>query len=410
MDSYANRILSRATGGEARPGGKVELTLDRAVLSGAKSPTTLLEIQKRGKPWSAEDLILTMDFHAPEVETEVPRSRALCRELSQEFGLRHVHDLNMGIGSHVVLESAFITPGQLVVGSGRCLGVLGGIGALPLRLDPAPLAGALVAGTHPLELPEVLVLAIEGRHPRHVGPMDIALTISSTLGSELEGKIVELTGDAHQWGVDLRVGVCGLLSEMGALAAVVAPDDLVVRFYRERGVTLDHEEPGEQPEASTVIDLGEVQAVLAKDYRGAPVPLRDSDGPVQGVFVGGCYGGRYDDLSLLAEVLKRKGRVHPGVRLAISPATLETTRACLAAGFYETFLGAGAMVVVSGGGPGSAGGGAIFGEGERIASTAEYHRHLNPGQGVPEVLVMSAGTAAVAAVEGRLIDPAAYLS
>jgi 3-isopropylmalate/(R)-2-methylmalate dehydratase large subunit len=410
LDSYANRILFRTAGGDAQPGEKVELTLDRAVLSGAKSPSTLLEIQKRGKPRSAEDLILTMDFHAPEVETEVPRSQALCRELSQEFDLRHVFDLNMGIGSHVVLESVLITPGQLIVGSGRCLGVLGGIGALPLRLDPGPLAGAVVAGMHPVNTPEVLLVAIEGRHPRHLGPMDIALAISSSLGSDLEGKIIELTGDAHHWGVDLRVGVCGLLPEMGALAAVVAPDDLVVRFFKERGVTLDHEEPGERPEAARVVNVKEAQAVLAEDYRGTPVPLRESERPVQGVYVGGCYGGRYDDLSLLAEVLKRKGRVHPGVRLAISPATLETTRACLAAGFYETFLGAGAMVVVSGGGPGSAGGGAIFGEGERIASTAEYHRHLGPGQGVPEVLVMSAGAAAVAAVEGKLLDPASYLA
>jgi 3-isopropylmalate/(R)-2-methylmalate dehydratase large subunit len=344
------------------------------------------------------------------VEAEVPRSRALCRELSREFDLRHVYDLNMGIGSHVVLESAFVTPGQLVVGSGRCLGVLGGIGALPLRLDPGPLAGVLVAGVYHMNLPEVLLVAIEGRHPRYLGPMDIALTIAGTLGSEIEGKIVELTGDAHSWEVDLRVGVCGLLSEMGALAAVVAPDDLVVSFFKKRGVTLDHPESAPQPSAARVINLGEAQAVLAKDYRGTPVPLSTSERPIQGVFVGGCYGGRYDDLSLLAEVLKRKGRVHPGVRLAISPATLETTRACLAAGFYETFLGAGAMVVVSGGGPGSAGGGAIFGEGERIASTAEYHRHLGPGQGVPEVLVMSAGAAAVAAAEGKLLDPASYLA
>ena len=133
------------------------------------------------------------------------------------------------------------------------LGVLGGIGALPLRLDPGPLADALVAGVHPAYLPEVLLLAIEGKHPRHLGPMDIALAISSNLGSELEGKIVELTGEAHHWGIDLRVGVCGLLSEMGALAAVVAPDDMVVRFFKERGVTLEHGEADEQPAAGRVI-------------------------------------------------------------------------------------------------------------------------------------------------------------
>jgi homoaconitase/3-isopropylmalate dehydratase large subunit len=98
------------------------------------------------------------------------------------------------------------------------------------------------------------------------------------------------------------------------------------------------------------------------------------------------------------------------VRLIISPASLETAQACLAAGFYETFLSAGAMVVVPGGGPGSAGGGAIFGDGERIASTAEYHRHLDPGQGSPEVHLLGPAAAAVAATEGRLQDPAEFLA
>jgi 3-isopropylmalate/(R)-2-methylmalate dehydratase large subunit len=386
--------------------------LDRAVLSGTRAPATLMEVRQRGRPWSAADLLLAMDFQAPEVESQVPRSRALCRELVEAYGLQHVFDLNMGVGSHVVLESALVTPGLLVAGCGRCLGVMGGIGALSLRLPEEELAQAIVSGRLSLEIPAVVGVNVTGRPPRHVGPLDLAAAVSTSLGPRLAGSIVEFHGDSRWWGVDLRVGLCGLLAEMGALAAVVAVDDTVVKFYRERGVDVaaGSSEPGGYEETIS-LEVEGIPAVVAPDYAGPFRPLSEEpNDPVQGVFAGSCYGGRYDDLALVVEILKKRGQVCPEVRLIISPATLETAQACLASGFYEIFLSAGAMVVVPGGGPGSAGGGAIFGEGERIASSAEYHRHLHPDQGLPEVHILSPAAAAVAATEGRLQDPAMFLA
>jgi 3-isopropylmalate/(R)-2-methylmalate dehydratase large subunit len=184
-----------------------------------------------------------------------------------------------------------------------------------------------------------------------------------------------------------------------------------VRFYKERGIAIEEDGgAGEDSSPRITVEAKSVVPARGRDYAGPHRPLAGSEGEgVQGVFIGSCYGGRYGDMALVAEILKRAGKVHPGVRLAVSPATLETARGSLAAGFYETFLDAGAMVVVPGGGPGSAGGAGMFGEGERIGSTAEYHRQLHPGQGLPEVVVLSPAAAAVAATTGKLADPAAFL-
>lgn len=411
-EPLAYRILSRAAETSVGSGDQVTAALDRAVLSGARVPATLLRVRDQGRPWNPDHLILAMDFQAPEVESQVPKSRALCRELAETYGLRTVYDLNMGVGSHVVLESAHVPPGHLVAGCGRCLGVMGGIGALALRLDEDTLARAIVEGRVSLEVPPAARVEVTGRLPRYAGPLDVASAVANALGPRLTGHIVEIFGGSA-WGMDLRVAVCGLLTEMGAFAALVAPDETLVKFYRERGVDIaaDDEPPAEGYAAEAGLDAETVAAVAGSDYAGPFRPLAAAgDEPVHGVFAGSCYGGRYEDLALVAEVLKKRGRVAPGVRLIISPASLETAQACLAAGFYETFLSAGAMVVVPGGGPGSAGGGAIFGEGERIASTAEYHRHLDPGQGSPEVHLVSPVAAAVAATEGRFMDPAGFLA
>jgi 3-isopropylmalate/(R)-2-methylmalate dehydratase large subunit len=411
--AYVHRILSRASAAPAAPGSTVETGLDRIVLSGARAPGVLVQVRDQGGPKSPDDLLLTMDFQAPEVESQVPRSRALCREVVERFGLRHVFDLNMGIGSHVVVESALIRPGALVGGSGRCLGVMGGIGALGLRLDDSALIGAIVKGSVSATAPPAVRVEVSGKPARHLGPWDVARGVATALGTALEGRVVEFAG-VGEWPMDLRLGVCGLLAEMGAAAALVPPDEVTTRFYRERGVEIEVDEepiPAAAYESSVTVKAKQLAAVAAQDYTGGFRKLPRKEGEaIHGAFIGSCYGGRYEDLALVAEVLKKAGKVHRDVRLAISPATLEAARGCLQAGFYEIFLQAGAMVVVPGGGPGSAGSGAIFGEGERIASTAEYHRHLSPGQGVPEVHILSPAAAAVAAATGALTDPAVYLA
>jgi len=411
--AYVHRILSRASGAAAATGSPLQAAPDRVVLSGARGPGILVQVRDRGGPKAPDDLLLTMDFQAPEVESQVPRSRELCREVAERFGLRHVFDLNMGIGSHVVVESTLIRPGALVAGSGRCLGVMGGIGALGLRLDDATLVRAIVMGSVTATVPPAVRVEVSGKPARHLGPWDMARGVATALGPALAGRVVEFSG-VEEWSMDLRLGTCGLLAEMGAAAALVPPDEVTARFYRERGVEIELD-PGPAAdgayEASVTVKAKQLAAVAAPDYMGGFRKLPRKGGEaIHGAFIGSCYGGRYDDLALVAEVLKKAGKVHRDVRLAISPATLETARGCLQAGFYETFLQAGAMVVVPGGGPGSAGGGAIFGEGERIVSTAEYHRHLSPGQGVPEVHILSPAAAAVAAATGALTDPAVYLA
>jgi 3-isopropylmalate/(R)-2-methylmalate dehydratase large subunit len=387
--------------------------LDRAVLNGALAPGTLQEIRHRGRPWAAERVLLTMDFLAPEVDSRIPRSRALCRELAQAFGLHHVFDLNMGVGSHVVVESALVEPGHFVVGCGRCLGVLGGIGVLALRAEEAPLAEAVVTGRFTLTVPPAIRVAVQGKLPRFAGPWDVASAVVAAVGGDaLPGRVVEIEVEGGEWDLDLRLGVCGILREMGAWGALVAPDAAVGAYFRERGARVVESLPASDGawERAAAVKARDIRAVTAERYQGPAADIPREGEPVQDVFIGSCYGGRYADLAVVTQILKQGRRVHPDVRLVISPATLATARMTLAAGFHETFLEAGAMLVVPGGGPGSAAGGSVFGDGERVGSTAEYHRHLGAGQGRPDVRILGPAAAAAAAVAGRLTDPSALVA
>jgi 3-isopropylmalate/(R)-2-methylmalate dehydratase large subunit len=291
--------------------------------------------------------------------------------------------------------------------------VVGGVGALGLRLGEGALAGVLVEGAMELRAPEAVRVAVGGKPARHVGAWDVAKAVAAALDQDLDGRVVEFRDPPEGWSVEFRSSLCGILGEMGALAALVAPDGVTGAHYEARGITLDENPaPGSGAYAREIrLDLADVGPVAGPGYNEPAGALAARAGePVDGVFLGSCYGGGLDDLAVAAEILRKAGRIDPAVRLTISPATLEVARAALNAGYYEAFFGAGAIVAAPGMGVGNVGGGAILGEGEHLASTAAYHRPAGPGQASPTVTLVSPAAAAAAAVAGKLIDPAEFTS
>jgi homoaconitase/3-isopropylmalate dehydratase large subunit len=71
---------------------------------------------------------------------------------------------------------------------------------------------------------------------------------------------------------------------------------------------------------------------------------------VNQVFIGTCTNGRIEDLRIAAEILKNK-KVHPDVRLLISPASRNVFKQALKEGLIEIFTDAGAALLTSGCGP-----------------------------------------------------------
>jgi len=410
----SHSLLGRASGEAAVPGAAISARPDRIVRSGARCPGVVSTLRETTPPSDPDRLILSLDFHAPDVESHVPHARALCHAFAREHGLRHVFDLNAGIGSTVILEWGLVLPGHLVVGSGQCLGVVGGIGALGLRLEPDALVRVVTEGTANLEMPEALEIRVQGRLARYLGPWDVARAMAEALGERLSNRVLEITGETEAWSVGFRIALCGLLSEMGVAAALVQPDATIGEWLEAQGLesetTLPDSGSGEFAH-SLELDLESVAPVLGSGYAGETRPLADSLGEViHGAFVGSCYGGHFDDLSTAAEILRKAGDVDPGVRLVLSPATLEVARACLNAGYYDIFLRAGAMVTVPGAGAGSIGGGAVLGAGETMVSTSEYHHTLPPGQEGPRTAVLSPAAATAAAVAGKIVDPAEFIA
>ena len=125
-------------------------------------------------------------------------------------------------------------------------------------------------------------------------------------------------------------------------------------------------------------------------------------------FIGSCTNGRFEDLKMAADILKGN-KVHPEVRLIISPCSTEIWKEALKAGLFDLFVDAGALICHPTCGPCMGSHMGILAAGERCISTT--NRNFRGRQGSPdsEVYLANAATVAASCIAGKVADPRGYV-
>ena len=141
------------------------------------------------------------------------------------------------------------------------------------------------------------------------------------------GKIFEYSGPGVETlTVPQRATIANMGAELG-LTTSIFPSDDVTRGYLER---LGREtswrplaaDPGAAYDDAVEIDLGTIEPLVA--LPGSPdhvVPVGEVEGTsIEQVLVGSCTNGSWEDMSVVAEVL-RGHRIHPDVSFVLFPAS-----------------------------------------------------------------------------------------
>ena len=126
--------------------------------------------------------------------------------------------------------------------------------------------------------------------------------------------------------------------------------------------------------------------------------------PIDEVYIGTCTNARYEDLEMVASILKGR-QVSRFTRTLVTPASQTIYEKALANGLIQIFLDAGCTVNAPGCGACIGRHGGILAPGERAFTTMNRNFIGRMGSPEAEIYLGSPAAAAATAMEGKITDP-----
>jgi len=168
---------------------------------------------------------------------------------------------------------------------------------------------------------------------------------------------------------------------------------------------------GAQYAKTYTLDCSKLEPVVALPQSPENVkPVKDVKlEKVDQVFIGSCTNARYEDLETVARILKGN-HVKRGVRLVVFPASTSIYNRALDTGVLKTIVEAGGIFNPSSCGACFGGMGGVLAENEVCVSTSNRNYKGRMGHPTSQSYLVSPATAAVTAIEGKLVDPRQYFS
>ena len=409
-------ILSAKSESDAHAGDIVVGQVDLAFVQDTTGPLTVRQFLAAGFKKTASTLKAAMflDHAAPSQSREMSNDHIFLREFAEQTGT-FISEVGDGVCHQIVAET-LAKPGDLIIGTDSHTVTAGGLGAFACGMGSSDVAIALGLGKTWFRVPETFLVELTGKFKKGVNAKDLILYLIGKIGADgATYKALEFggTGVANVT-MPQRLTVANMAVEAGAKAGIFPSDEVTRRFLTEQG-RADHYKPvmaddNAVYEKTIKIKLNELEPMIAKPHTvDNVVPVKEAVGiKLQQVSIGTCTNGRIEDIEIVAKILKGKYR-HPKTRLIIAPASRDILVAATAAGYIETLLEAGAVILPPGCGSCLGLHQGVLGDGESCLSTA--NRNFKGRMGSPDAFVYlgSPATAAASAIKGEITDPREFL-
>lgn len=354
------------------------------------------------------EMVIISDHFVPAATLNHAVNQKKTREFAKKYGVKNYLEIGRaGIGHQVLLEKGFIRPGEIVIATDAHATTYGALGCLGIGVGVTDMAILLSSGQYWLRYPKVMGIRLEGKLRPGVSAKDVALKLLGELGTDnLIYWMLEFYGPGvSTLSIDSRACLCNMMSEGGIKSCLVAPDGLAIEYVKAR---TDKEFTPFVPDEDAcydkqlILDLGEVEPMLAiPDTPTNCVPKSEASGvKVDQAFIGSCTNGRIEDLRIAAAVLKGN-KVHPDVRLIVSPATHEIWQQALDEGLLTIFNECGAVITNPTCGA-CIGAHALLAPGEVCIATSNRNFKGRMGSVDAKIYLASPETVAYAAIAGEI--------
>jgi 3-isopropylmalate/(R)-2-methylmalate dehydratase large subunit len=405
----AEKIVSRLAGREVEAGDVVICPVDAVMAQDGNAPLAIRIFEQElggTRTFDPERVALVIDHCGPSPNEGASNLQNSMRRFAAARGAR-LFDIGSGI-SHVVLpESGLALPGTLVLGSDSHSVAYGALNCFGTGMGSTDIAVAMLTGKAWLRVPRTYRVVLTGALGPSATAKDLVLELLRRIGVDgADYMCLEVDGPGLAGlTLDARLTIASMAIEMGAKTALMPADKTVTDYLAARSLPSGHptwSDPGAHYHRTVEVDLGTVEPLVALPHDLTRiVPAGSVDLPVQQAFVGTCTNSRLEDLRAAAAVLRGR-RIHPGVRLIVTPGSRDVYLAAVREGLVETFIESGGVVTPPGCGPCVGTHLGVPADGDLVISTANRNFRGRMGNRESSIVLGSPETVAASAVLGRV--------
>jgi 3-isopropylmalate/(R)-2-methylmalate dehydratase large subunit len=410
--TLSEKIISEKSGADARAGDIIVAPVDLVFVQDTTGPLTIRQFQESGykKLARPQKTLLFLDHAVPSPNRQLSNDHQFIRTFASETGCLLFEGGN-GV-CHQLVAELFGKPGDIIVGADSHTVTAGGLGAFATGMGSSDVAVVFALGKTWFRVPESFKITLTGDFRRYVTAKDLILYLAGRMGADgANYKALEFAGDAiARLTVPQRLTISNMAVELGAKVGLFASDKMTQKYLQSIGRGEDYRSLAPDSDAvyerEVSIDISSLEPLVSIPHTVDNVaPARTLEGTkLDQVFIGTCTNGRLEDIALAASILRNK-KCHPRVRLIVAPASRRILLEAIKAGYIQSLLEAGAVLVPAGCAACLGLHQGVLADGEVCLSTA--NRNFIGRMGNPEASIFlgSPATAAASALTGEVTDP-----
>jgi homoaconitate hydratase family protein len=415
MGTLIEEIFSRKTGKPVQAGEILLLDVDYIMSHDNTTPLAIKAFREIGKPiFDKNRIVLHFDHAYPAPNVMAAENHKMIIEFVKEQGLPHFH--RQGVCHQVMIEEGYITPGAIIIGADSHSNTYGALGAFGTGLGSTEIGVAWVTGKCWFKIPETIRIELTGKVMPGVYAKDVMLYIAGVIG--MDGgtyRSIEFGGDyIESLPINERIVFSNMSTEIGAKCGLIAADDVTISYLKNETLAKGPFETfgpvNPRYERVVEIDVSAITPQIACPHDVDNVkPLEEVEGlEINEVYIGTCTNARYEDLEIVAKILKGK-KVDPFTRVIVTSASDRIHKKAMKNGLIEILMDAGCTITGTGCGACIGRHGGILAAGERALTTMNRNFIGRMGSPLAEIYLASPATAAATALTGKITDPRKYL-
>ncbi len=415
--TITEKIFSQHVGRDVKAGEIIRCDIDMVIGNDITTPISIKAFEESGaeKLANPDGFSIVLDHFIPAKDIASANQARISRDFAKKHQLKNYFDeKDMGIEHALLPEKGLVVPGDVIIGADSHTCTHGALGAFSTGMGSTDLAFAMISGGNWFKVPESIKVVLSGKPGKYTTGKDIILEIIRMIG--VDGalyKTLEFTGSTiEHLTMDDRFSMCNMAIEAGAKNGIVAYDDITAEFLADKNLAREPRIHYSDADAEYVqvleIDVANLDPVIAYPFlpsNGHSINQAVEDKiKVDQAFIGSCTNGRLADLKVASEILKGQ-KVHPDVRLIVTPGTQKILRDANHLGYIDIIVDAGGVVSNPTCGACLGGYMGILGDNEVAISTTNRNFVGRMGSRSSKVYLANSAVAAASAITGYITDP-----